>query len=61
MTDGRFCLDNGGKLLTVNDADMNGWVQDWMNGQGLKEIGLGLRRNLLLKAETQSAGKGRKL
>ena len=60
LSAGRFCLDNGGKLLTVNDAEMNAWVQEWLAGQGLPEIGLGLRRNLLLQGETAEAGKGKR-
>ncbi len=47
----RYCLDNGGNLLTIDDKEMNDWVKQWMGAQGIDSVGLGLRRNLDLPAE----------
>ena len=47
----RYCEDNGGKLLTINDKQMNNWIQIWLENEGVKQIGLGLRRDMYLPIE----------
>ena len=41
----RFCEDNGGKILVVDDDQMNGWVQTWLQNMGVSEAYLGLHRD----------------
>lgn len=38
-------------MLTINDQEMNSWVQTWLRNVGVSQIGLGLRRNLYLPSE----------
>ena len=49
----RFCLDKGGKLLTINDQQMNDWVKSYLINVGISEIGLGTRRDLDLPWEAR--------
>lgn len=52
----RYCLDNGGNLLTIDDQETNDWVTKWLSAQGLDSVGLGLRRDLDLPAEIRGGG-----
>ena len=47
----RYCEDNGGKLLTVDDEQMNNWIKTWLQNEGINQIGLGLKRDMYLPSE----------
>ena len=38
-------------MVTINDEEMNSWIQTWLQNVGVDQVGLGLKRDLYLPFE----------
>ena len=52
--DFRYCEDNGGELLIIEDEQMNDWVQTWLHNMGESVAYLGLVRDLEVEQEARA-------